>query len=55
MKLDPNDPRVRLLIQGRIGDRAYEARFPRLEFEPVEDDFWRSIYGPGAVKQAQQF
>lgn len=54
MKLDPNDPRIVLHLQGRTGDTAYEARFPRLEFQPIEEDFWRSIYAPGAVKEAQQ-
>jgi hypothetical protein len=55
MKLDANEPRVVLFIEGRVGDLLFEARFPRLEFEPTTEDSWRSVYAPGAVKPAQQF
>jgi hypothetical protein len=55
MKLDPNDPRVTLHIEGRLGDRLYEARFPRLDFQySGEDDDWREVYAPGAVKDTHQ-
>ena len=54
MKMDANAPDVQLFIEGRIGDTRYTARFPRLQFEPVGDDSWRSVYAPGAVKAAQQ-
>jgi hypothetical protein len=56
MKLDANKPDVVLFIEGRAGDRVLQARFPRLQFEQTEDDdSWRSVYAPGAVKNAQQF
>jgi hypothetical protein len=56
MKLDANKPQVVLFMEGRVGDRLFQARFPRLQFEQVEDDdSWRSVYAPGAVKHAQQF
>ncbi|HEX6507735.1 MAG TPA: hypothetical protein VF221_08905 [Chloroflexota bacterium] len=54
MKLDADDPHVTMHVEGRLGDQAFRARFPRLQFEPIEEDFWRSIYAPGAVKQPQQ-
>lgn len=54
MKLDANSRDVRLLIRDGDGDRAYEARYPRLEFQPSGEDFWRSIYTAGAVKLPSQ-
>jgi hypothetical protein len=54
MKLNPNDPYVVLRIKDRVGDRAYRARYPRLQFERQGEDFWRSIFAPGAVKTASQ-
>ena len=54
MKLKPDDPGVILLMEGRVGDMLYGASFPRLQFEPVAEDSWRSVYAPGAVKHAQQ-
>ena len=53
-KLDAKDPRVVLRVAEAGGDVAYVARFPRLQFEPVGDDYWRSVYGPGAVKDPAQ-
>jgi hypothetical protein len=53
-KLDARDPRVVLRVAGATGDIAYEARFPRLEFERVGDDYWRSVYAPGGVKDPVQ-
>lgn len=55
MKLQTDDPRVVLFVEGRVGDMLFEAHFPRLQFEPVGEDSWRSVYAPGAVKHAQQF
>jgi hypothetical protein len=54
MKLEANEPRVVLYLEGRVGDILFEARFPRLQFEAIGDDSWRSVYAPGAVKHAQQ-
>jgi hypothetical protein len=54
MKLDVNSPSVQLFLEGRVGDILFEARFPRLQFEAIGDDSWRSVYAPGAVKPAQQ-
>ncbi|HZU12616.1 MAG TPA: hypothetical protein VFB58_07225 [Chloroflexota bacterium] len=54
IKLDPDEPRVVLLIRDENGDRAFQAFYPRLRFEPIETDFWRSIYDIGAVKIPQQ-
>lgn len=54
IKMDPRSPRVVLLIRDADGDRAFEARYPRLQFEPTVETFWRSIYDTGAVKISQQ-
>lgn len=55
VKLNADEPRVVLFLEGRVGDRLLEAHFPRLQFEQIEDtDSWRSVYAPGAVKHAQQ-
>ncbi|HLJ67401.1 MAG TPA: hypothetical protein VKX16_08580 [Chloroflexota bacterium] len=54
MKLDAGDPRIVLLMRGEIEDRAFIARFPRLHFEAAGEDEWRSVYGPGAVKEPTQ-
>jgi hypothetical protein len=54
IKLNPNDPQVVLRIKDKTGDRAFRARYPRLQFEPLGEDFWRSTYAPGAVKPASQ-
>lgn len=55
IKLDAAEPRVQLFIEGRVGDMLFEAQFPRLQFELLGEDSWRSAYAPGAVKHAQQF
>lgn len=52
IKLNPDDPQVVLRLRDGTGDRAFRARFPRLQFEPMGEDFWRSLYAPGAVKEA---
>lgn len=52
IKLDRNDPAVVLRIRQGLEDQAYRARFPRLQFEPTGEDFWRSLYDAGAVKSA---
>lgn len=54
IKLDPNSPRVQLLMRDGNGDRVFEARFPRLQFEPTTESFWRSIYDTSAVKLPSQ-
>lgn len=54
IKLDPNSPRVQLYISDVEGDRLFEARFPRLQFEPIEESLWRSIYDTSAVKLPSQ-
>lgn len=54
MKMDPSDPTVLLRISDDVGDRVFRARYPRLQFEPIGEDFWQSIYAPGAVKPASQ-
>jgi hypothetical protein len=54
MKLDAESPRVVLLLRGSEGDRAYEARYPRLQFEEAGEDYWRSVYAPGATKVSTQ-
>ena len=54
IKLDPNSPRLQLYISDIDGDRVYEARYPRLQFEPTEVSFWRSIYDASAVKLPSQ-
>jgi hypothetical protein len=53
-KLKADDPGVILFLEGRVGDMLFGANFPRLQFEFVEEDSWRSVYAPGAVKHAQQ-
>lgn len=53
-KLDREDPTLYLRISDGNGDRVFRARFPRLQFEQIGEDFWRSIYAPGAVKRASQ-
>jgi hypothetical protein len=30
------------------------ARYPRLRFEPMEEQFWEGVYVTGAVKVASQ-
>jgi hypothetical protein len=54
MKLNANDSQVTLRIAGRSGDDLLIARFPRLQFEPAGEDYWRSVYGPGMVKNPVQ-
>lgn len=54
IKLDRDVPRVVLLIDDGNGDRAYEARYPRLEFERSGETFWQSIYDASAVKLPSQ-
>jgi hypothetical protein len=54
MKLDPGSRHVMLLIAGESADQAYQAEFPRLEFTPSGQDFWRASYAPGAVKDPVQ-
>jgi hypothetical protein len=50
MKLDAYDAHVTLRIAGTSGDELYIATFPRLQFEPAGEDYWRDVYGPGLVK-----
>lgn len=54
MKLDRHDATVYLRLSDGNGDTVYRARYPRLQFEQVGEDFWRSIYAQGAVKHASQ-
>lgn len=54
MKLDRDDPHVFLRIRGQIGDASFRSRFPRLQWEPFEEDFWRATYSVGAVKESSQ-
>jgi hypothetical protein len=54
IKLDPNSPRLQLYISDVDGDRLYEARYPRLQFEPTGESFWRSSYDAAAVKLSSQ-
>jgi hypothetical protein len=54
IKLDRNSSRVVLLIRDGDGDRAFEAKYPRLQFEPSSETFWRSIYDTAAVSISQQ-
>jgi hypothetical protein len=54
MKMKADDPGVTLLLEGRVGDVLFGANFPRLQFDPIGEDSWRSVYAPGAVKHAQQ-
>lgn len=54
IKLNPRQPDVVLRVSDGVGDRAYRARFPRLQFEPMGEDFWESIYDAGAVKASSQ-
>lgn len=50
MKMQPGDPTVVLRYSADEGDRLYQARFPRLQFDPTGNDYWRVIYATGAVK-----
>jgi len=54
IKLDPTSPEMVLRIRDGVGDKAFRARFPRLQFEPMGEDFWQSLYAPGAVKPSSQ-
>lgn len=54
VKLDPDSPRVELLISDIEGDRIFAARYPRLQFEPTGESYWRSIYDTSAVKLPSQ-
>jgi hypothetical protein len=54
MKLDPDAPSAVLLIEGPDSDETYTARFPRLQFEPGGETFWRSSFAPGVVKEPAQ-
>lgn len=54
MKLDPRDPRVQLRFRSTTGETLYVATFPRLRFEPTQEDFWQAVYAPGAVKEPTQ-
>lgn len=54
MKLDRNSPRVLMRLQDDNGDRVFEARYPRLQFVPTTEDFWRANYAPSAVKLPSQ-
>jgi hypothetical protein len=54
MKLDQKDPTVMLRIHDGLGDKVLKARFPRLQFEQVGEDFWQSVYAPGAIKTSSQ-
>lgn len=54
MKLDRESPEIRLLVSDGDGDRAFVARYPRLRFEPMTEDFWRGVYDTSAVKVAPQ-
>ncbi|MGI8824785.1 MAG: hypothetical protein ACR2JC_03915 [Chloroflexota bacterium] len=54
MKLNPHDPHVILRFSRGIGDTIFRARFPRLIFEPVGEDLWRSIFAPDSLKIASQ-
>ena len=54
MKLDANDAHVTLRVAGPIADELYTATFPRLQFEPAGEDYWRDVYGPGLVKNPLQ-
>lgn len=53
-KLDKNDPHVLLRVRADSADQLLIARFPRLQFEPSGEDFWRSIVAPGLVKLPSQ-
>jgi hypothetical protein len=50
MKMDPTDATVTLRYSEGLGDRLFQARFPRLQFEPTGEDYWRAMYSTGAVK-----
>lgn len=54
IKLDPENPEMVLRIRNGVEDKAFRARFPRLEFEPMGEDFWQSLYSSGAVKPSSQ-
>lgn len=53
-KLDRNNPHVLLRVRDENGDQDLVARFPRLQFEPSGEDFWRSIVAPGLIKLPSQ-
>lgn len=50
MKLSAGDPTVTLRYRDGVGDQLFQARFPRLLFEPAGEDYWRVMYSTGAVK-----
>jgi len=54
MKMETGDPTVVLRMVNSGGDKVYEARFPRLQFAPVAEDYWRTFYSTGAVKLSTQ-
>jgi hypothetical protein len=49
-KLEVSDPTVTLRYRDGAGDRLFQASFPRLQFEPAGEDYWRALYSTGAVK-----
>ncbi len=53
-KLDPRAPVLQLLISDGDGDRVFEARYPRLQFEPATESYWRTGYDTAAVKLPSQ-
>lgn len=53
-KLDSGTPLVQLLLRDGDGDRVFEARYPRLQFEPATESYWRSMYDTAAVKLPSQ-
>lgn len=53
-KLNPGDPNVFLRLRGDTGDELYRARFPKLQFEDAGEDYWRSVYAPGAIKPSAE-
>ena len=54
IKLNPDDPRMLLRIQQGTVEQVYAARFPRLQFEPIDQDFWHSLSTPGAAQTASR-
>jgi hypothetical protein len=53
-KQDPAEPIVHLRFRSGERDQVFSARYPRLQFEPSGDDFWRTVYSTGAVKLPTQ-
>lgn len=51
-KMDPDDPTVSLRYRHGAGDELYQARFPSLRFDVVDEHFWQEHFAPGAVKSA---